>query len=103
MSEPVTMPISIGSAIGRVITGLRNELAELRLSSTRSQQCAMTALAVALATTIALQLRVDAPWWAAISAFVSVRANAPASVQRGALRIIGTAIGAAFGLWVSPG
>jgi uncharacterized membrane protein YccC len=102
MSEPATVPISIGSVIGRVITGLRDELAELRLSSARSQQCAMTALAVALATTIALQLRVDAPWWAAISAFVSVRTNAPASVQRGALRIIGTAIGAAFGLWISP-
>jgi uncharacterized membrane protein YccC len=102
MSEPVTMPISIGSIIGRVIDGLRDELAELRLSSPRSQQCAMTALAVALATTIALQLRVDAPWWAAISAFVSVRTNAPASVQRGALRIVGTAMGATFGLWISP-
>ena len=102
MSEPVTMPISIGSAIGRVIDGLRDEVAELGLSSTRSQQCAMTALAVTLATVIALQLRVDAPWWAAISAFVSVRTTAPASMQRGALRIIGTAIGAAFGLLLSP-
>ena len=102
MSELATTPPSISRAIQRVMTGLYDEMAELRLGSARSQQCAMTALAVAIATAIALELRVDAPWWAAISAFVSVRATAPASMQRGALRIIGTAIGAAFGLWLSP-
>jgi uncharacterized membrane protein YccC len=102
MSELATTPPSIGRAIRRVITGLHDEVAELRLGSARSQQCTMTALAVAIATAIALELHVDAPWWAAISAFVSVRATTPASMQRGALRIIGTAIGAAFALWLSP-
>jgi uncharacterized membrane protein YccC len=102
MSEPATTRPSIGRAVRRVIAGLYDEVAELRLGSARSPQCAMTALAVAIATAVALELRVDAPWWAAISAFVSVRTTAPASVQRGALRIIGTAIGAAFALWLSP-
>jgi uncharacterized membrane protein YccC len=85
-----------------VMGGLRDEIAELRLNSTRTLPCAMTALAVALATTVALALRVDAPWWAAISAFVSIRATAPASLQRGALRIIGTTIGAVVGLLLCP-
>jgi uncharacterized membrane protein YgaE (UPF0421/DUF939 family) len=53
---------------------------------------------VTLATTIALEVRVDATWWAAIGAFVSIRTTAPASMQRGALRIIGTATGAVIGL-----
>jgi len=48
---------------------------------------------------IALEVRVDATWWAAIGAFVSIRTTAPASMQRGALRIIGTtATGAVIGL-----
>jgi uncharacterized membrane protein YccC len=84
------------------MAGLRDEIAELDLSGARTLPCAMTAIAVALATTIALTLRVDAPWWAAISAFVSIRATAPASLQRGALRIIGTAIGAMVGLLLCP-
>jgi uncharacterized membrane protein YccC len=62
----------------------------------------MTALAVALATATALVVRVDAPWWAAISAFVSIQASAPASMRRGALRIAGTVLGAAAGLLLSP-
>jgi uncharacterized membrane protein YgaE (UPF0421/DUF939 family) len=57
----------------------------------------MTVLAVTLATTIALEVRVNATWWAAIGAFVSIRTTAPASMQRGALRIIGTATGAVIG------
>ena len=99
MSTRTTAPVSIARA---VIAGLRSELAELHLNGTRTLPCAMTALAVALATTVSLALRVDSPWWAAISAFVSIRATAPASLQRGVLRIIGTAIGAAFALLLSP-
>jgi hypothetical protein len=47
---------------------------------------------------IALEVRVDATWWAAIGAFVSIRTTDPASMQRGALRIIATATGAVIGL-----
>jgi uncharacterized membrane protein YccC len=99
VSALTATPISI---VRGVIAGLRSEIAELREGGARTLPCAMTALAVALATTVALMLRVDAPWWAAISAFVSIRATAPASLQRGALRIIGTAIGAMVGLLLSP-
>jgi uncharacterized membrane protein YgaE (UPF0421/DUF939 family) len=92
----------VGNATRDVFVALSEELAELRLIGDRGRQCAMTALAVALAATIALALRVDAVWWAAISAFVSVQTSAPASLRRGILRIVGTAIGAVIGFLMSP-
>jgi uncharacterized membrane protein YccC len=102
MSDLAATPSSPGYALRGLFAGLRDELAELRLVGERGRRCAMMALAVALATTVALAVRVDAPWWAAISAFVSVQASAPASLRRGALRIIGTAIGALIGFLLSP-
>lgn len=81
---------------------LRHELSEIELGSARGQQCAMSSLAVVLAVLVAMFLRLDAPWWAAISAFVSLQATAPSSITRGLLRIVGTAIGAAVALALSP-
>ncbi len=81
---------------------LRREIAEIEVTGSRGRHCARTTLAVALAVIIALLLRLDAPWWAAISAFVSIQITAPSSIERGALRIIGTAIGAAIALLLSP-
>jgi hypothetical protein len=46
----------------------------------------MTALAVTLATTVALEVRVEATWRDAIGALVSIRTTA------GALRIIGAVL-----------
>jgi uncharacterized membrane protein YccC len=92
----------VGHAARDVFVALSAEFAELHLIGGRGRQCAMTALAVALAATIALALRVDAVWWAAVSAFVSVQTSAPASLRRGVLRIAGTAIGAAAGFLMSP-
>jgi uncharacterized membrane protein YccC len=102
MSGLVANATIVSRATRDVVVGLRDELMELRLTGVRGRQCAMMALAVALATTVALEMRVDAPWWAAISAFVSVQATAPASVRRGSLRILGTAIGALLAFLVSP-
>jgi uncharacterized membrane protein YccC len=84
------------------VAALRREIAEIEISGSRGGHCARTTLAVALAVIIALLLRVDAPWWAAISAFVSIQITAPSSIERGALRVIGTAIGAAIALLLSP-
>jgi uncharacterized membrane protein YccC len=81
---------------------LRGELAEVDLASARGGHCTRTTLAVALSVILALWLRVDAPWWATISAFVSIQATAPSSIERGALRIAGTAIGAAIAVLLSP-
>jgi uncharacterized membrane protein YccC len=90
------------AAAKRTLAALRLELRELDLAGPRAAHCGRVALAVALAVVAALVLRVDAPWWAAISAFVSTQVTAPASLRRGALRIVGTAIGAAAGLLLSP-
>jgi uncharacterized membrane protein YccC len=102
MSRLVAAAAPVGRAIHQVAVALRQELAEMHLVVGRGPQCSMTALAVALATTVALVARVDAVWWAAISAFVSTRATAPASLQRGGLRIAGTAAGAVLALLLSP-
>jgi uncharacterized membrane protein YccC len=83
-------------------TALRQEMAEMQLAAGRGPQCAITALAVALAVLAALALQVEDVWWAAISAFVSTRATAPASVERGVLRILGTIAGAVVSLLLSP-
>jgi uncharacterized membrane protein YccC len=90
------------SPLRATMTGLRCEFADIALNSPRGWHSARAALAVALAVIPALALRLDAPWWAAISAFVSLQATSPASVRRGGLRIAGTAVGAALALLISP-
>ncbi len=86
----------------RAAEGLYQDLIELTASGPRARRCAMTALAVALAIAAALVLHVDEAWWAAISAFMCSQATAPASVQRGILRILGTIAGACLALLLSP-
>jgi uncharacterized membrane protein YccC len=90
------------SPLRDAIGALRQELLEIELGNARGQHCGRTAIAVGVAVIAALALRVDAPWWAAISAFVSMQVTAPSSIQRGFLRIAGTAIGAAAGLFLGP-
>ena len=43
---------------------------------------------------LALVLQVESPWWAAISAIMSLMSTGPPSVRRGILRLIGTTAGA---------
>ena len=50
----------------------------------------------------ALWLRLDAPWWAAISAFVCTQASRPASVIKAAERILGTFLGALVAFLLAP-
>jgi uncharacterized membrane protein YccC len=82
--------------------GLYHELSEMQLAGGRAPRCAAAAVAVALATALALAVHVDDAWWAAISAFMCSQATAPASVQKGILRILGTAVGAGVALLLSP-
>ncbi len=96
------MPPSLPPRSTKPPWSCRREIAEIEVTGSRGRHCARTTLAVALAVIIALLLRLDAPWWAAISAFVSIQITAPSSIERGALRIIGTAIGAAIALLLSP-
>jgi uncharacterized membrane protein YccC len=56
-------------------------------------------IAVVSAVTIANAMHLDDPWWAAISGYVSMQRTAPASLQRALLRVVGTIVGAALGLF----
>jgi uncharacterized membrane protein YccC len=88
--------------VAEAITALGQEIAELDRPGKRARLCLMASLSVALSVTAALALRLDNPWWAAISGFVSVQATRPGSITRGILRITGTAIGAGLGLATAP-
>ena len=73
------------------------ELGELGEAPDRARQGLVAACTVVLATFLALLLEIDAPWWAAISAFMSVSATGGASLRRGMMRVVGTAAGALLG------
>jgi uncharacterized membrane protein YccC len=92
----------LASPLRATVAALRREIAEIEITSARGHHCTRTTLAVVLSVVVALMLRVDAPWWAAISAFVSIQVTAPSSIERGAMRIVGTAIGAAIAVLLSP-
>ncbi len=91
-----------GRAAWTAAAALRQDLAELRLVGGRAPFCAMAALAVAISVVAALAADMQDVWWAAISGFISTQTTAPASLQRGLLRILGTAAGAAFAVLLCP-
>ena len=95
-------PAGAASLLHEAVAGLRQELVEIEIASARGEQCTRAALAVVLSVIAAMWLRLDAPWWAAISAFVSLQATAPSSIARGTLRIAGTAAGGAFAALLMP-
>lgn len=82
---------------GQALGDFARELGELGEDRERSRQGIVAALAVVLALLVALTLEVDAPWWAAISAFMSMMATGAASLRRGLMRLAGTIAGAAAG------
>jgi uncharacterized membrane protein YccC len=73
------------------------ELGELGESPDRTRQGIVAACSVVLATFLALLLEIESPWWAAISAFMSLTATGGGSLRRGILRLIGTAAGSLLG------
>lgn len=81
---------------------LWDELTELATPGPRWRLCAMASISVVIAVVVSLAMHLDAPWWAAISGFMSTQATRPASLQRGLLRIAGTVAGAAAGYIFAP-
>ena len=73
------------------------EIGELGEAPDRTRQGLVAALALMLATFLALLLEIQSPWWAAISAFMSLTATGGGSLRRGLLRFSGTAAGALLG------
>ncbi|MEM8841835.1 MAG: FUSC family protein [Pseudomonadota bacterium] len=60
-------------------------------------QASVTALAVGLAVLGAFALHLDAPWWAAISAWIVGNPERGAVLNKGVARVIGTAAGGFLG------
>jgi uncharacterized membrane protein YccC len=85
-----------------MLRALRRDVAELELRGERANQPMMAALSVMISVLLALWLELDMAWWAGISAFISTQATALGSLRRAALRIFGTAIGAAVIVVVMP-
>jgi uncharacterized membrane protein YccC len=79
------------------LTRFGRELVELGEAPDRTRQGVVAACSVMLATFLALLLEIQSPWWAAISAFMSLSATGGGSLRRGILRLTGTAAGALLG------
>ncbi len=75
---------------------LARELSTLSLTGPRAHRATMAAAAVALSVPIGCAMNLPDVWWAAISAFISTMPTRPASVEKGLLRLLGTAAGAAL-------
>jgi len=78
------------------------ELSELTLTGPRARFALAAALAVGMAIVLALMLRLQAVYWAGISAFVCIQASHPQSMRKGLHRIWGTVLGAALALVLFP-
>lgn len=79
---------------------LAAELRSLEWRGRRGLEAAEAAAAVTLAVVAALVLHSDAPWWAAITAFMVTRASPAEAVLRGAMRVAGSIFGALVALIV---
>ncbi len=84
----------IGDMIAQTVDGCWRELGELGQDPARTRQGVVAACSVMLATTLALALQLDSPWWAAISGFMSLMSTGAGSLRRGMLRMTGTVAGA---------
>jgi uncharacterized membrane protein YccC len=86
-----------GRMVGRTLQGFWHEVGEFGGDPVRTRQGIVAACSVMLATVAALLLQADNPWWAAISAFMSLMASGSGSLRKGMLRLTGTTAGAILG------
>src|SRR5689334_21726755 len=77
---------------------LASELRQLAFRGPRGLEALEAALSVTLAVVAALAVHSDNPWWAGISAFMVTRASLGVALSRGAMRVVGSAVGAFIGL-----
>lgn len=85
------------SAFARLSRGLADDLRALSLTGPRTAIATRTASAAVLALVAALLLQLENPWWAALTAFVIVEADARATLGKSIDRVVGTVSGAALG------
>ena len=93
MSGSVTRSLK---QVGSAAAALAREPGTLSLTGPRAHRATMAAAAVALAVPIGCAMDLPDVWWAAISAVISTMPTRPASVEKGLLRLVGTAVGASL-------
>jgi uncharacterized membrane protein YccC len=79
---------------------LNAEFHSFELRGARGIAALSSVLSVTLAVSAAFVLHSDEPWWAAISAWMVTRSSLAAALSRGAMRIVGSAVGAAIAVIV---
>lgn len=89
--------VEIVDLVTATIGGIGRELAELGDDPARVRQGLVAAVSTILATTLALLLELQSPWWAAISGFMSLMSTGSGSMRRALLRLTGTVAGALLG------
>ena len=77
-------------------SALNTEFHSFEIRGPRGITALAAVLSVTLAVLAAFVLHSDEPWWAAISAWMVTRSSLAAALSRGAMRIIGSAVGAAI-------
>ncbi len=85
-----------------VTAGLVREYTTVDPAGPRGRQATATTVSVLAAVVLAQWLHLEQPAWAAISAFISAQATAPATLRRGLARIGGTIAGAAVAVMLAP-
>ena len=83
-----------------IVGALNTEFRSLEPRGPRGTEALAAAISVTLAVLAALLLHSDEPWWAAISAWMVMRSSLAVALSRGAMRIIGSAVGAAIAVIV---
>jgi uncharacterized membrane protein YccC len=83
-----------------IASALGTEFRSLEPRGPRGTAALSAAMSVSLAVLAALILHSDEPWWAAISAWMVTRSSLAVALSRGAMRIIGSAAGAAISVIV---
>jgi uncharacterized membrane protein YccC len=79
-----------------ITSALGTELRSLEPRGPRGTTALAAALSVALAVLAAFILHSDEPWWAGVSAWMVTRSSLSVALSRGAMRIVGSAAGAAI-------
>jgi uncharacterized membrane protein YccC len=79
---------------------LNTEFRSLEARGPRGTAALAAAMSVSLAVLAAFLLHSDEPWWAAISAWMVTRSSLAAGLSRGAMRIVGSAVGATIAVIV---
>jgi uncharacterized membrane protein YccC len=82
--------------VGNASAALARELGTVSLSGPRARRATMATAAVALAVPMGCAMNLPDVWWAAISAVISTMPTRPASIEKGLLRLLGTAFGASL-------